>query len=112
MNGYDEELNTDNIAYRYSEVALPGGERIHTCAKYAASANICECPDKYIKLSKVSMCVKLFSVNVLGFLFLIHKIMMTNKWALYLSILFTIKILALFYPHKQLLPDNGKTCPL
>ena len=55
-----EQLNTENIFSRYSDVVLTDEEPIHSRSKDAVFSILCDFSDKDIKLSKVVMCVKLF----------------------------------------------------
>ena len=52
MSGSKEQLNSDNITYRYSEDVLPDREPIHPCDKDYAIPSMCECPVKDTKVPK------------------------------------------------------------
>ena len=58
MSVSDLKLNAENIDPTYSGVVSPDGELINLCAKDAEFSSMCDCPEKYIKIPKVFMCVK------------------------------------------------------
>ena len=60
MSGSDQQYNEVNITSRYSEVVLPDREPIHPLAKYSAFKSTYDCPEIYIKFTKVVMSDKLF----------------------------------------------------
>ena len=71
-------MDAKKISSIYSDVVLPVGETIHPRARYSVFASMCEFSDKDIKFTKVVMCVTFFALNVLVYLFLIHKWILNN----------------------------------
>ena len=59
MSGPGKKLNADNIAYIYSVVVLHYGEPIYSCTNLFSFVSMCDCSDKDIKFSKLTICVEL-----------------------------------------------------
>ena len=89
-----EQLNSENIFSRYSDVVLPDGELIYPYDKDAAFSSMWDFPGKDIKLPKWS-CVWNFCSECPGIFLLMQKWVMTRMWTFHSFDFITTKIQAI-----------------
>ena len=96
---------------RYSDFELPYGEPIHPCAKDASFTSMCDFPDKYMKFLKRSRVLN-FCSECPGVFVTDAEISCEEYVNLPFICFHPCKNITSCYLHAQILPDNGKTCPL
>ena len=104
-------MNEESIMSRYSDVVLPDVETIRSHAKDAAFSDMCDFPDKNIKLTKwpyvLNCCSECPDV------FVSDAEVNSEEYSGLLFIHFChYKTISYCYVNKHIFPDHGKTYPL